>query len=153
MEIFKTTTIALKAGFSAAKDKLSLSRTSSWSGHGSVDSRSDDEVDMDELELEQDGHNNSSSRRATKKQDSILSQGTSNVSDASSSADGRPKKFRLTRKFKSVMEHKSRRRFDAAVNDCKDDLYVDTTAGKKARFRKSGTKQKRSLRPKNCVIQ
>lgn len=111
-------------------------------------------MEMDELELEQDGHNDSTSRRATKKQTSTLSQGTSNVSDASSSAEGgRPKKFRLSRKFKSVMEHKSRRRFDAAVNDSKDDLYVDTAAGKKARFRKSGTKQKRSLRPKNCVIQ
>jgi serine/threonine protein kinase len=158
VEIFRNTTVAIREGFHAAREKLSLSRSSSWQSD-EEDDEDDDEDDEDELmeveipksipgpALVEDSDR--THRAVTKKQASTLSQGTSNISnlsDASSPEQSR-KKFRFGR-FRSMKEERksASKRYEDQVKDCKDDLYVGTANGKKTRFRKG------SRLGKSCII-
>jgi serine/threonine protein kinase len=158
VEIFRNTTVAIRDGFHAAREKLSLSRSSSW--------QSDEEDDEDESEGEDDlmdvkivtpaksfpeppvnDGSDHTPRVVTKARASTLSHGTSNISnlsEMSSPEEGR-KIFRFGR-FRSMKEGRksARKGYDDQVNDCKDDLYIgtDTANGKKARFRKGSRLRK-----------
>jgi len=158
VEIFRTTTVAIRDGFQAAREKLSLSRSSSWqSNEDDEDDDDDDDEGIDEIggymrPIQPVGSSDRTAptRGAAKKQPSTLSQGTSNISDASSD-EGR-KKFRFGR-FRSMKDGRksTRKRHDEehqeVPNERKGDVYV-TPGGKKTRFRKGSRLRAR----KNCVI-
>jgi hypothetical protein len=137
--MFRTTTLALRDGFVAAKKNLS--RSSSWQSVGSSGERGEDDV---VIEI---GSSPRSSNLVTKKQKSILSQGTSNISDASSSDEA--KKQRLFGRFRSTDRKVSRKQEDVDVSEVNNESTTDSATGKRPRFRRGSCM---SIR-KNCVIQ
>jgi hypothetical protein len=149
VEIFKTTRVALRDGFQAARTRLSQgSRSSSF--QSSVASEEDEEeggfdASFAEARSTSD-HGKSTPRLKTTKSASFLSHESSNVSDASSHEEGKNKP--ILGRLRSLKEARSRKRPDSEIGHKKDDDFMDAASGKKARIRRLG-----SLRPRHCVIQ
>jgi hypothetical protein len=133
-EIFRTATLALRDGFVAAKK--SLSRSSSWQSSGSFE---------ETLEKGSPNEPNACKTSWTKeKQTSLLSKGTSNVSDVT------PNDFVKKRRFMRFTSQRMRRKSTIPdIDDSHDDMTTQASNAKKA-FHKRGSVLKKR---KKCVIQ
>lgn len=175
VEIFRTTTVAIRDGFHAAREKLSLSRSSSWQSDCASDDEEMGEVGKGYIKTAGLGLKSSlkstilpltdpdkTIRVVTQKQASTLSHGTSNISDSSMDEERQKRRFGRFRSLKEVRKASiTRKRYDEEVKKSRDDLYIDTAEGKKrfgrASFRRESKREsrresRRNSSRRNCVI-